>query len=42
MSALEQVEEQVKRLTRAEQEALFDWLGNMLRIGVHRRIQGQD
>jgi hypothetical protein len=27
---LEQVEEQVKRLSAAEQEALRDWLDNML------------
>jgi len=30
MSMLEQVEEQVKRLSAAEQEALRDWLDNML------------
>lgn len=30
MSKLEQVEEQVKRLTVAEQEALRDWLENLL------------
>ena len=30
MSMLEQVEEQVKRLSPAEQEALRDWLDNML------------
>lgn len=30
MSLLEQVEEQVKRLSVAEQEALRDWLDNML------------
>jgi len=30
MSMLEQVKEQVKRLSAAEQEALRDWLDNML------------
>ncbi|HWC61357.1 MAG TPA: hypothetical protein VHC44_16810 [Verrucomicrobiae bacterium] len=30
MSALEQIEEQVKRLSKAEQEALRDWLENVL------------
>ena len=30
MSLLEQVEEQVKRLSTAEQEALRDWLDNLL------------
>ncbi len=30
MPTLEQVEEQVKQLTKAEQEALMDWLANML------------
>ncbi len=30
MSKLEQVEEQVKQLSAAEQEALRDWLDNML------------
>ncbi len=30
MSMLEQVEEQVKRLSAAEQEALRDWLENLL------------
>jgi len=30
MSKLEQVEEQVKRLSTAEQEALRDWLDNLL------------
>jgi mRNA-degrading endonuclease RelE of RelBE toxin-antitoxin system len=30
MTTLEQVEEQVKQLSKAEQEALLDWLGNML------------
>jgi len=30
MSMLEQVEEQVKRLSTAEQQALRDWLDNML------------
>jgi hypothetical protein len=30
MPTLEQVEAQVKQLTKAEQEALLDWLGNML------------
>jgi mRNA-degrading endonuclease RelE of RelBE toxin-antitoxin system len=30
MSKLEQVEEQVKRLSPAEQEALRDWLENLL------------
>ena len=30
MSMLEQVEEQVKRLSTAEQEALRDWLDNLL------------
>ena len=30
MSTLEQVEEQVKRLSPAEQEALRDWLDNLL------------
>jgi uncharacterized protein YdcH (DUF465 family) len=30
MSKLEQVEEQVKRLSTAEQEALRDWLENLL------------
>jgi mRNA-degrading endonuclease RelE of RelBE toxin-antitoxin system len=30
MSALEQIEEQVKRLSKAEQEALRDWLENIL------------
>lgn len=30
MSKLEQVEEQVRRLSVAEQEALRDWLGNLL------------
>ena len=30
MSMLEQVEEQVKRLSAAEQESLRDWLDNML------------
>jgi len=30
MPTLEQIEEQVKLLTRDEREALLDWLGNML------------
>jgi uncharacterized protein YdcH (DUF465 family) len=30
MSKLEQVEDQVKRLSAAEQEALRDWLDNLL------------
>lgn len=30
MSALQQIEEQVRRLPRAEQEALRDWLENIL------------
>ncbi len=30
MSMLEQVEEQVKRFSTAEQEALRDWLDNLL------------
>jgi hypothetical protein len=30
MPTLEQVEQQVKQLTRAEQEALRDWLENVL------------
>ncbi len=30
MSMLEQVEDQVKRLSAAEQEALRDWLDNLL------------
>jgi uncharacterized protein YdcH (DUF465 family) len=30
MSKLEQVEDQVKRLSIAEQEALRDWLDNLL------------
>jgi hypothetical protein len=30
MSALEKIEEQVKRLSKAEQEALRDWLENIL------------
>jgi uncharacterized protein YdcH (DUF465 family) len=30
MSKLEQVEDQVKRLSTAEQEALRDWLENLL------------
>jgi len=30
MSALEQIEEQVKRLSKAEQETLRDWLENVL------------
>lgn len=30
MSMLEQVEAQVKQLSKAEQEALRDWLENML------------
>ena len=30
MPTLEQIEEQVKQLTRAEQEALRDWLENVL------------
>ena len=30
MSTLEQVEEQVKRLSVAEQEALRDWLENLI------------
>jgi len=30
MSVLEQIEEQVKRLSKTEQEALRDWLENML------------
>jgi predicted transcriptional regulator len=30
MSKLEQVEDQVKRLTVAEQESLRDWLENLL------------
>jgi len=30
MTTLEQVQEQVKQLSKAEQEALLDWLGNML------------
>jgi len=30
MSALEQIEEQVKRLSKAEQEALREWLENIL------------
>ena len=30
MPTLEQIEKQVKQLTRAEQEALRDWLENVL------------
>jgi mRNA-degrading endonuclease RelE of RelBE toxin-antitoxin system len=30
MSALEQIEEQVKRLSKSEQEALREWLENVL------------
>jgi hypothetical protein len=30
MPTLEEVEEQVKQLTKAEREALLDWLGNVL------------
>ena len=30
MPTLEQVEEQVKMLTRADREALLDWLGNIV------------
>ena len=30
MQSLEKIEQQVKRLTRAEQEALRDWLENLL------------
>lgn len=30
MPTLEQIEQQVKQLTRAEQEALRDWLENVL------------
>ena len=30
MPTLEQVEDQVKRMTRAEKEALRDWLENIL------------
>ena len=30
MPTLEQVEDQVKMLTRTEREALLDWLGNMV------------
>ena len=30
MPTLEQVEEQVKMLSKAEREALLDWLGNMV------------
>jgi hypothetical protein len=30
MSALEQVEERIRQLSKAEQETLLDWLGNML------------
>jgi mRNA-degrading endonuclease RelE of RelBE toxin-antitoxin system len=30
MSALEKIEEQLKRLSKAEQEALRDWLENVL------------
>jgi len=30
MPTLEQVEEQVKQLSRTEREALLDWLGNIL------------
>ena len=30
MPTLEQIEQQVKQLTKAEQEALRDWLENML------------
>jgi mRNA-degrading endonuclease RelE of RelBE toxin-antitoxin system len=30
MQTLEKIEQEVKRLTKAEQEALRDWLENML------------
>ncbi len=30
MPTLQQVEEQVKMLTKAEREALLDWLGNVV------------
>jgi hypothetical protein len=30
MPTLQQVEEQVKMLTKAEREALLDWLGNIV------------
>ena len=30
MPTLQQVEEQVKLLTKAEREALLDWLGNIV------------
>jgi hypothetical protein len=30
MQTLERIEEEVKRLSKAEQESLRDWLGNML------------
>ncbi|MDB6056626.1 MAG: hypothetical protein JWO95_470 [Verrucomicrobiales bacterium] len=30
MPTLEQVEEQVKQLTKAEREALLDWLSNVM------------
>ena len=34
MSALEQIEEQVKRLSKTEQAALRDWLENILEDGL--------
>ena len=34
MAMLEQVEAQVKLLSKAEQEALLDWLGNVLEDGM--------
>lgn len=34
MSTLEQVEAQIKQLTKAEQESLLDWLENMLEDGL--------
>jgi hypothetical protein len=34
MPTLEQIEQQVKQLTKADQEALRDWLENVLEDGL--------
>jgi mRNA-degrading endonuclease RelE of RelBE toxin-antitoxin system len=34
MSALEQIEQQVRRLSKTEQETLRDWLENVLEDGL--------
>ena len=39
MSKLEQVEDQVKRLSVAEQEALRDWLENLLEDLLEDRLE---